>query len=156
MATITSYIDQFLSDIRHTKWQEWLSTLSQIISVWYAKKNDILVYPTGILGVLLAAWVYYFVANPPLYADATLNVYYFLMSVYGWYSWTRKKESTTIYPISWCDHRSLISGLALFFHFVVGHLSFVALCNRQQHTDTGFVGFFECCDSDVVDGSSQS
>ena len=75
---------QFISNVRETKWPEWVSTVTQIASVWYARKNNVLVYPTGIIGVLLAAYVYFFMINPPLYADAFLNIYYFGMSVCGW------------------------------------------------------------------------
>ena len=83
---------QFISNVRETKWPEWVSTVTQIASVWYARKNNVLVYPTGIIGVLLAAYVYFFMIDPPLYADAFLNIYYFGMSVYGWYNWVQKKD----------------------------------------------------------------
>jgi nicotinamide mononucleotide transporter len=106
---------QFIRDIQNTRWSEWVSTITQIASVWYAKKNNILVYPTGIIGVLLAAYIYYFVSEPPLYADALLNIYYFLMSVYGWYNWVQKKDSEHYsYPISWCSNRQLIVGIGFF------------------------------------------
>ena len=82
--------EKFVEGLKVIKWPEWVSTVMQILSVWYARKNNILVYPTGIIGVLLAAYVYFFMSQPPLYADATLNIYYFLMSVYGWYNWSRK------------------------------------------------------------------
>lgn len=81
----------FCENAMAIRWQEWVSTVFQIASVWYAKKNNLLVYPTGIIGVLLAAYVYYFISTPPLYADGLLNIYYFIMSVYGWYNWTMKK-----------------------------------------------------------------
>lgn len=92
-----------------------MSTVTQIASVWYARKNNVLVYPTGIVGVLLAAWLYFFLAKPPLYADGFLNIYYFLMSVYGWYNWVQKKDGEHYtYPISWCSKKELITGLILF------------------------------------------
>lgn len=95
-----------------------MSTITQIASVWYAKKNNILVYPTGIIGVLLAAYVYFFLADPPLYADGSLNIYYFLMSVYGWYNWVQKRDAQRYtYPISWCDRKELTIGLVFFVVF---------------------------------------
>lgn len=104
---------QFFNDIQHTRWQEWISTLTQVASVWYARKNNILVYPTGIIGVLLAAWVYFFIATPPLYADGMLNIYYFAMSVYGWYNWTRKDQfHHDVFAISWCTKNELRIGIA--------------------------------------------
>lgn len=58
--TIQDIYQQFVTDIQYVRWQEWVSTIAQIASVWYARKNNILVYPTGIIGVLLASWVYFF------------------------------------------------------------------------------------------------
>jgi nicotinamide mononucleotide transporter len=107
--------EKFLLNIQQTKWQEWVSTVTQIASVWYARKNNVLVYPTGIIGVLLAAWLYFFDSHPPLYADGVLNIYYFIMSVYGWYNWVQKKDADDLtYPISWCSKKGLSLGMLLF------------------------------------------
>lgn len=114
---------RFITDIRHTGWAEWVSTATQLASVWYARKNNVLVYPTGIVGVLLAAYIYYFVSQPPLYADATLNIYYFAMSVYGWYNWVQKRDDEHYtYPISWCTRKELRSGILFFL------LSWLLIC----------------------------
>jgi len=109
----------FYLNILATTWQEWVSFVFQIASVWFARKNNVLVYPTGIIGVLLAAYVYYFVSAPPLYADTILNIYYFAMSIYGWYFWTRKKSNEVSYPISWCHTSEIKIGLGLFLFFSV-------------------------------------
>lgn len=109
---------QFITNIQQTKWPEWVSTVTQIASVWYARKNNILVFPTGIIGVLLASYVYFFMIHPPLYADASLNIYYFLMSVYGWYNWVQKKDAVHFtYPIRWCTKPQLAFGIGFFLFF---------------------------------------
>lgn len=116
--TLQEIWQKFVIDIRHTAWQEWVSTIAQIASVWYARKNNVLVYPTGIVGVLIAAYIYFFMVSPPLYADGSLNIYYFLMSVYGWYNWTRKKDADHYtYPISWCSRKELLIGIGFFIGF---------------------------------------
>jgi nicotinamide mononucleotide transporter len=116
--SLTEIWQTFLQNIKATRWPEWVSTVTQIISVWYAQKNKVMVYPYGIVGVLLAAYVYFFMVHPPLYADGALNIYYFLMSVYGWYNWVQKKdESHLTYPISWCTRKQLFRGLLLFAFF---------------------------------------
>lgn len=124
---------QFTNDIQYVKWQEWISTLTQIASVWYARKNNILVYPTGIVGVILAAWVYFFISAPPLYADGVLNIYYFAMSVYGWYSWTQKSiKNDLLYQISWCNKAELLSGIigfVIFWLIIFATLSFLTDSN---------------------------
>ena len=109
---------RFIQNIIETKWPEWISTLMQIASVWYARKNNVLVYPTGIIGVLLAAYVYFFMIQPPLYADASLNIYYFFMSIYGWYNWVQKKDAEHYtYPINWCNKKELNIGIGFFLFF---------------------------------------
>lgn len=107
--------EKLVSNIQQTGWKEWVSTLTQIASVWFARKNNVWVYPTGIIGVLLAAWLYFFDSHPPLYADGTLNIYYFIMSVYGWHNWLQKKDASHYtYPISWCSKKELSAGILLF------------------------------------------
>ncbi|MFI5132053.1 MAG: nicotinamide riboside transporter PnuC [Chitinophagales bacterium] len=109
---------KFIQNIRDTGWPEWVSTVTQVASVWFARKNNVLVYPTGIIGVLLAAYVYFFMTQPPLYADASLNLYYFLMSVYGWYNWVQKKDAEHYtYPIRWCTKKELGVGIGFFIFF---------------------------------------
>ncbi len=116
--SISEIWNTFLQNVKATKWPEWLSTVTQIASVWYARKNNVLVYPTGIIGVLLAAYVYFFMSYPPLYADGALNIYYCLMSIYGWYNWVQKKdESHYTYPISWCTKKQLFFGIGFFLIF---------------------------------------
>jgi len=110
-------VKTFVTNIQQTRWQEWVSTITQIASVWYARKNNVLVYPTGIIGVVLAAWVYFIIAEPPLYADAILNIYYFIMSVYGWYNWVQKSNEAYRYPISWCTQKELWLGIGFFLFF---------------------------------------
>ena len=57
-----------------------------ILSVWYAKKEKILVYPTGIISTALYIYICYkFV----LYGDMIVNFYYTGMSIYGWYMWSK-------------------------------------------------------------------
>jgi nicotinamide mononucleotide transporter len=107
----------FLINLAQLTWPEVISTFAQIASVWYARKNNVLVYPTGIVGVLLAAYVYFFLVRPPLYADAWLNIYYCVLSVYGWYNWVKKKDDHYQYPIRWCTPLQLRYGIGFFLFF---------------------------------------
>lgn len=131
--SLNEIYQQFIINIQETRWQEWLSTVTQIASVWYARKNNVLVYPTGIIGVLLAAYIYYFQTNPPLYADSLLNIYYFIMSVYGWYNWVQKKDGSHYdYPISWCNKKELRFGLLFFIVSWIGiYLVLIKLTNSN-------------------------
>ena len=131
--SLAEFWDKLVSNIQHAGWKEWVSVITQIASVWYARKNNVLVYPTGIIGVVLAAYLYFFNSNPPLYADGTLNIYYFFMSVYGWYNWVQKKDASHFtYPISWCSKKELSIGVVLFL--VAWGIIYFALTTTDSNT----------------------
>ena len=82
-----------------------------LLSVWYSKKEHILVYPTGIVNVLISTFLMY---QAKLYADMGVNVYYFVMSIWGWYLWLKKNPKTSKkLPISNNSARENILSLGL-------------------------------------------
>jgi len=70
---------------------EFIAALFGVISVFYAKKENILVYPTGIISTVLYV---YLLSQWALYGDLIINIYYTIMSLYGWYMWTRISDKT--------------------------------------------------------------
>ena len=70
---------------------EFIAAILGITSVFYAKKENILVYPTGIISTGLYV---YLLSQWALYGDLIINIYYTLMSLYGWYMWTRISNKT--------------------------------------------------------------
>jgi nicotinamide mononucleotide transporter len=56
-----------------------------ILSVYFAKKENILVYPTGLIATIITVYLLY---QAKFFADMTMNFYYSIMSIYGWYNWT--------------------------------------------------------------------
>lgn len=68
-----------------------------LISVIFAKKESILVFPTGIISVLIYMYLTF---QTGLYADMAINGYYFVMSIYGWYYWSRKDRAQEPTPVS--------------------------------------------------------
>jgi len=96
---------------------EAVAVLFGIMSVWYAKKENILVFPTGIVSVVIYIYICFFAK---LYADMGINFVYFVMSVYGWIMWSRTDDSKPMLPISWCTKKGhVISALMLLGFFSV-------------------------------------
>jgi nicotinamide mononucleotide transporter len=94
---------------------EAIAVIFGILSVWYAKKENILVFPTGIVSVVIYIYICFFAK---LYADMGINFVYFVMSIYGWYMWSRKDLEKSTLPISWCTSKDhLISALMLIVFF---------------------------------------
>lgn len=87
-------ISKFTLGIQQTSFLEFVAVLFGIISVLYSRKENILVYPTGIINTVLYTWFCF--GWWGLYAEGSLNIYYTVMSVYGWYVWTKKSNNKTI------------------------------------------------------------
>jgi nicotinamide mononucleotide transporter len=86
-------LETFWSNLVDTTRLEFIAVLFGLLSVWYAKQEKILVYPTGIISVLIYVYICFGIK---LYADGGINFFYFVMSVYGWYNWTRKSRKPTL------------------------------------------------------------
>ena len=72
---------------------EFLAFVFGVWSVWLAKKAHIWVYPVGIIGTTLTMYLFYI---DRLLGDMMMNAYYSLMSVYGWWEWSRKKQGAQL------------------------------------------------------------
>lgn len=82
-------IQEFLSALKETTLLEYVAVFSGIISVWYSKKENILVYPTGLVNTIIYV---YLSVKYSLFGEASVNMYYTVMSIYGWIIWARKNE----------------------------------------------------------------
>ncbi len=71
---------------------EAIAVIMGIVSVWYSRKENVLVYPTGLINTTLYIFLSY---KGHLLGEASVNLYYTIMSLYGWYLWTRKTEDKT-------------------------------------------------------------
>lgn len=83
-----------------------------IMSVYYAKKENILVYPTGIIATVLTVYIFF---KAGYLAEMTLNIYFSIMSIYGWINWSRKREDQYVFKISRTNTKQKIIGVLLFF-----------------------------------------
>ncbi|MDW8229758.1 MAG: nicotinamide riboside transporter PnuC [Saprospiraceae bacterium] len=79
---------QFIEGLRQTSALEFVAVVFGIASVLFSRKENILVYPTGLVNTTL--YIYLSVVAG-LYAEAGVNVYYTVMSLVGWANWARKK-----------------------------------------------------------------
>lgn len=82
-----------------------------IVSVWYAKKENILVYPTGLVATTITVYLLY---KAEYFGDMMMNFYYSVMSIYGWWNWSRKKDEKIVVPISRTNNREKVIGFVLF------------------------------------------
>ncbi len=83
-------------------WEQWLAVLFNVLYVIFAARENIWCWFFGMIGVSLLFVIY---LDVRLYSDALLQVFYFIMSVYGWYSWKHQSNtSSAIHRISIKSH----------------------------------------------------
>lgn len=82
-----------------------------IASVVYAKRENILVYPTGLVATIITVYIFF---TDELMGDMMMNFYYSIMSIYGWWNWSRKKEDKYVVPISRTTSKEKIIGFGMF------------------------------------------
>lgn len=83
----TNIWQQFLSGLRDTSGWEFIAVISGIASVWLSKKANVLTYPVGLVNTILYVYLSF---KGHLLGEASVNIFYTIMSLYGWYVWTRK------------------------------------------------------------------
>lgn len=90
-------------------WFQFLGTIFGITQVLLARKNNVHNYLFGIVSILLSMWVLY---QSKLYADILLNLYYLVMSIYGWFYWKFGKQKDPA-PISYSDRTEQITAVGI-------------------------------------------
>ena len=114
-----------------------------LLSVWFAKKDNILVFPTGLVSTFIYAYLLW---QWELLGDSMINGYYFVMSIYGWYHWTRKKGSQVEFPIAAMNNKEkgiafvLFTGTIIFVIIVYSY--FNKFTTWYSYIDTLLTGLF--------------
>ena len=121
---------------------EILAVIFGVASVWYAKKESIWVYPTGIISTAIYVYICY---HFTLYGDLIINIYYTLMSIYGWYMWTRLIEGDHI-EVTKSSRKDLIKAFGIFIStaafVIVVYLYFNRFDRITDYFDTFTTGIF--------------
>jgi nicotinamide mononucleotide transporter len=91
---------------------EFLAFILGILSVWFAKKENIWVYPTGLIATIITTYLLYISSY---LGDMMLNGYFSIMSIYGWYNWSKNKSSDESLLITRTSTSEKIIGIMMFF-----------------------------------------
>lgn len=98
------WVQLSFQQIKDTEGIAWIAVTLGIVQVLLAKANKIWLYPAGIGSTLLSVYI---LSRAGLYAESLLNVYYVVMSIYGWWYWVKKKNKPAI-QVSYCHRRDWI------------------------------------------------
>ncbi|MCC9072912.1 nicotinamide riboside transporter PnuC [Flavobacterium sp. F-65] len=108
-------IDFFLNAYKNVPlWHiglEFLVFVFGILSVWFAKKENILVYPTGLIATVISVYLLYIAGY---LGDMMINGYFSIMSLYGWYNWSKGTSQEDNLPITRTNNKEKLIGIALF------------------------------------------
>lgn len=123
--------------IHNMSWLEIVAALFGAVSVICSKQNSIWLYPTG----LVSTGIYVYLLSQEqfkLYAEATMNAYYFIMSVYGWYYWAKKGTAEET-PITWTSGREWTIAILI---ALIGWGTFYYLLTNFSNSDVPLVDAF--------------
>lgn len=114
-----------------------------IASVIYAKKENILVYPIGLVATIITVYLF---LHDELMGDMMMNFYYSVMSIYGWWNWSRKKEDTYVVPISRTNTREKWVGFIMFIGTMIItywiYRAYGTIINSSNYIDIFTSGIF--------------
>ena len=115
---------------------EIVAVIFGFLSVWFSKQNKIWVFPTGMISTLIFVYLLF---KWELLGDMLINGYYFIMSIYGWYIWTRKVDKTHVNQISTTTFKEKKISIVLF----TAALLFVFIIYQKFDKWTSWVAYID-------------
>jgi nicotinamide mononucleotide transporter len=110
-----SLYQSFIDGLLQTSALEFIAVLAGIASVWFSKKEHILVYPIGLINTTIFVYIS---IKGHLLGEASVNIYYTVMSLYGWWLWTRKNDQAQIIlHIRFSNKKEILQQLLFFGSF---------------------------------------
>ncbi|MCJ8210590.1 nicotinamide riboside transporter PnuC [Mucilaginibacter sp. RS28] len=111
------WIELLSEQIRQTTFLEWLAVVLGVTEVLLARKNNILLYPAGIISSGITIMLFF---KAGLFADAGLNLYYVIISFYGWIIWSRRKAGEKPVKIAYASGKEWLTTLLIAFGGGIG------------------------------------
>lgn len=115
---LTQVIQQFIEGLKQTGPIEFIAVFAGIGSVWFSRTENILVYPVGLLNT---TFYIYLSIKGHLLGEASVNLYYTIMSIYGWVLWSKKDKQSHEHSlhITYSNRKEWIQQLLFFASFYV-------------------------------------
>ncbi|AUS05610.1 nicotinamide riboside transporter PnuC [Pseudotamlana carrageenivorans] len=129
------FFSQYQGTPTHLVVLELIGVFFGFLSVWYSKQENILVYPTGIISTAIFVYILYVYG---LLGDMFINAYYFTMSIYGWYYWTRKDQNDNEVPVTKTTKKEHLWSVVIFLLTMV-FVIFIYLYNDKFNSWTAYI-----------------
>ena len=152
---MNNIIDFFIAPYQNTDFiyilLEFIAAFLGVLSGFYAKKEDIKVFPTGIISTGLYIYLLY---RWQLFGDLIINIYYTAMSIYGWYMWAKiLNASENKLAVSKSSMRDYIISMSIFV-FSSLFVMFVYRYFDVISTDMNFTQTLQYIWSHITSGSA--
>ena len=120
------FLQQFIAGLQGTTLVEYIAVFAGIASVWFSKKENIWVYPIGLINTVIYIYLSF---KYHLIGEASVNFYYTVMSIYGWILWSKKdQQQHHIVNIRFSNNKEWLQQVLFFlFFYVVVYFSLVYL-----------------------------
>ena len=130
----SGFLSNLIHDLKQTGAPEYLAVFSGILSVWFSKKENRLVYPVGLLNTALYI---YLSAKGGLFGEAAVNFYYTVMAIYGWWHWSKRgADNSFSLRISKSNRKELFHQLAFFTLIFLGMFLLLSFMKDEFAKDT--------------------
>lgn len=87
--SLSEFWQQLVTGLQQTTALEYIAVVMGIVSVYFSRKENIWVYPTGLVNTIIYVYLSF---KYHLLGEAAVNFYYTVMSIYGWALWARHNE----------------------------------------------------------------
>jgi len=115
---VSYFTQQFITGIQQTSWYEFVAVIAGVVSVWFSRKENILVYPIGLINTTIYIFISF---KYHLLGEASVNFYYTIMSIYGWFLWSKKDKHNqkSVLQITYSTKREWVWQLLFFGSFYI-------------------------------------
>lgn len=121
--------------MKQTTLLEYFAVVSGVGSVWYSRKESILVYPVGLISTTIYIYLSF---KGSLFGEASVNFYYTVMSIYGWILWARKDiQKQNVVVITYSTSKQWRMQMLFFSFFYLG--IFAALTYLKKDFASGAI-----------------
>ncbi len=123
-------MQEIFEQLKNTTLLEFIAVITGVVSVWFSRKENIWVYPTGLINTIIYIYIS---LKAQLVGEASVNFYYTAMSVYGWWVWAQKdKIQKPLVHITFSNKKEWIQEIIFFLFFYVT-LFFILTFLKQKH-----------------------
>ena len=126
---LQTILQQFVDGLKGTTFLEFIAVVTGIASVFYSRKENILVYPVGMVSTII--YIYISIKGQ-LLGEASVNLYYTAMSIYGWWLWAkRNQQQEKIVHISSSNAKQRMQQIVFFTAFYIAIFTALTYLKRD-------------------------